>query len=139
MNENGEEIKAPGTTLGRQIRNCIDLLGFAIEREEAEKINVYKEKLCEFPKIFPFSMVELFDRIQYVLPREYYALIMEFLRRINVQFSVSTLPHDDPLESVPIFLACIGAEIQQHQPENFDNFIDIGIYIFNATQNYFCT
>ena len=131
MNENGgEEIEGPATTVGRQIRNCIDLLGFAIEREEAEKINIYKEKLCEFSKFFPLSMVELFDRIQYVLPREYYALIMEFLQRINVQFSVSNLPDDDALESVPICLACIGAEIQQHQPENFDTFVDIGIYFF---------
>ena len=127
LNQNdGTESEGPATTVGRQIRNCTDLLGFALEREEWDKVELYKEKLCQFHKIFPFCVVDLFDRIQFSAPRMYYDLMMELLKGMNFTMYASDNPDHDALESVPIFMACVGAEIQLHQSESFDEYIEIG-------------
>ena len=127
LNQNdGTESEGPATTVGRQIRNCTDLLGFALEREEWDKVELYKEKLCQFHKVYTFCVVDLFDRIQFSAPRKYYDLMIELLERMDVTMQASNNVAHDALESVPIFLACVGAEIKLHQSESFDRFIGIG-------------
>ena len=86
----------------------------------------YKNKLLGFDKIISFCAVDLFRKMQFSVPREHYGLMMEMLKRMKLQLRASADPSDDALESVPIFLTCIGADIQLNKSECFDDFIDIG-------------
>ena len=111
---------------GRQFMNILYLLEFALERDDCDKVEIYKEKMCQFEEIFPSYIVDTFNCLQYAAPRKYYDLMMELLERMNFTMQASSNVADDALESVPIFLACVGAEIKLHQPESFDRFIAIG-------------
>jgi len=51
---------------------------------------------------------------------------MELLKKMNVQFRVSGLAEDNALDSVPIFIACIGAEIHDYQLDSYEEYLDIG-------------
>ena len=104
----------------------MDLLGFALERDEWDNVEIYKEKLCQPPRMGSQYVVRIFNCIQFAAPRKYDNLMIELLERIHCKFHISYNPADDALESVPPFLTCLGAEIQLHQPEIFDRFITIG-------------
>ena len=102
-----------------------------------DKIQIYKTKLFTFGITWQLPIVELFERFQYVAPGTYYKLMFEILKKVDktakyykLRFYVTRGPVDDALESVPIYLACMGAEIQKYEPELFKEFLDIG-WVFN--------
>ena len=120
-----EEYKTPK---GRMIRNQIDLLSFALERNDDEKVKFYTAELCEIGEMHPVGIVVLFERCQYahsMCTRKYYKLILHIMNNVEVKFQAE-IDNTDPLESVPMFLACIGAEIQRAEPELYEEFIHIG-------------
>lgn len=126
LNDVGTGTEEHYTSSGRQLRNCIDLLAFAIERQEDDKRDVFKNKLIDFGRIWPLSAVELFERFQFVDRRDYFDLMLEVLNKVSVTFYVMTDQPDNALESVPIFLACMGAQIEQNSPEKYNDYLDTG-------------
>lgn len=74
--------------------------------------------------MWPLSINELFVRFQFVDRRGYFDLMMEVLNSVNVTFYVMTDQPDDALESVPIYLACMGAQIERNSPELYNDYLD---------------
>ena len=136
-NTEGYSTEKHRTSPGRKVRNCIDLLSFALENDDTDKIQIYKAKLFTFGITWPLPIVELFERFQFVAEGRYYTLMFEILKKVDktagpdkLRFYVKRGPVEDALESVPIYLVCMGAQIQRNEPELFNQFLDIG-WVFN--------
>jgi len=127
VNSGIQEEESENVRMSRQIRNRIDLLMFAVENGNNEQVDFYKEKLYDFvqrPGMFfrPLHLNECFDRFQYVCPKGFYRLFIDIMKRTNVKFCISGFD-TEPLDKVPIYLACVGAEITKYEPDLLEQYL----------------
>ena len=119
----------------RQVRNRIDLLVFAIEKRDSQKVDFYKEKLYEFVRrssvyFRPMHLEECFHRFQFVyssLPENYYRLFIDIMRKTKFKFSIRDDRRYGLLDTVPIYIACVGAQISKYEPDLLDEYLDTGL------------
>ena len=124
-------------SVGRQVMNIIYLLGFALERDDWDKVEIYKEKMCQFEEIFPSYIVDTFNCLQYAAPRKYYDLMIELLERMDVTMQASNNVAHDALESVTIFLVCVG--IYRLVKQFLSNIISTNIFAIKCLLLYVCS
>jgi hypothetical protein len=128
LNSNeGDEKEKNKTSYGRQIRNCIDLLQFACERDDLEQIEFYSEKLSRFGKIRPLLWRSLYDQLQFAKPRKYMQIFIEIMKKWDTKFMIAN-NCKSALESLPIFFVAVACDIEQYQPDLLDEFKDLGNY-----------
>ena len=126
-----EEEQSESVKFSRQIRNRIDLLMFSHENENDEKIHFYKEKLYEFttrPGVYfsPMHLNECFDRFQFVCPKGFYRLFVDIMKKTKVKFAISDISKAEALDRIPIYIACVGAEITKYEPDLLEEYINTG-------------
>jgi len=124
-----EEEQSANAKPSRQIRNRVDLLMFSLENGNDEKVHLYKEKLFEFVKrrgvkFCPMHLTECFDRFQFVCPKGFYRLFIDIMKKTKVKLSISDNSKIASIDRIPIYIACVGAEITKYEPDILEEYLD---------------